>query len=203
MIRIHPSADVSDQATLGDDTQVWHQAQVREGASVGQGCILGKGAYVDRNVQIGDNCKLQNGAYVYQGATLEAGVFVGPGAILANDRLPRAINPDGSRKAMDDWELGRIHVKRGASLGAGSIVLPGVVIGEFAMVAAGAVVTRSVPNHGLALGNPARLVGYVCRCGHRLVETWPSAAPLWQCLACGETYQLAQLGAAGQEGERP
>lgn len=203
MIRIHPSAEVSDQAHLGDDTQVWHQAQVREGASVGRGCILGKGAYVDRDVQIGDHCKLQNGACVYHGATLEAGVFVGPGAILANDRLPRAINPDGSLKSDDDWELGRIYVKRGASLGAGSIVLPGVVIGEFAMIAAGAVVTHSVPDHGLALGNPARLVGYVCRRGHRLVETPQATALLGRCAVCGEAYQLTSPGAAGQEGERP
>ncbi len=105
MIRIHPTAEVSDQAQIGDGTAIWHQAQVRERARIGQNCILGKGVYVDFDVQIGDRCKLQNGAYVYHGVTLEDGVFVGPGVILTNDRLPRAINPDGSLKADDDWEV--------------------------------------------------------------------------------------------------
>ena len=123
MIRIHPTAELSTQATVGDGTQIWHQAQVREDAHIGRNCILGKGVYVDFGVRIGDNCKLQNGAFVYHGATLEDGVFVGPGAFLTNDKLPRAINPDGSLKSADDWDVGEILVRRGASLGAGCIVL--------------------------------------------------------------------------------
>ncbi len=197
MIRIHPTADVSDQAQIGDGTAIWHQAQVRERARIGQNCILGKGVYVDFGVQIGNRCKLQNGAYVYHGVTLEDGVFVGPGVILTNDRLPRAINPDGSLKTDDDWKVGHIHVKRGASLGAGSVVLPGVTVGEFALVGAGAVVTRSVPDQGLVVGNPARLVGYVCRCGRPLSPAGRDEAQgQFRCDTCGEVYHLPPLEGA-------
>lgn len=201
MVSVHPTAEVSSEAHIGEGTQIWHQAQVREGARIGRNCILGKGVYVDHRVAIGDNCKLQNGALVYHGATLEDGVFVGPGAILANDRLPRAINPDGSLKSDADWEVGSILVKRGASLGAGSIVLPGVVIGEFAMVAAGAVVTRNVPDHGLVVGSPARPAGFVCACAHRLVASNSAEAEGdFRCSHCGAHYHL-QTG-AGERGSR-
>ena len=124
MIRIHLTSEVSDQAQVGNETQIWHQAHVREGAKLGRNCILGKGVYVDFDVQIGSHCKLQNGATVYQGAALGDGIFAGPRAILANDRLPGAINPNGSLKSDAGCEIGRINVKRGASLGAGSIILP-------------------------------------------------------------------------------
>ena len=190
MIRIHPSADVSPQAQIAGGAQIWHQAQVREGASIGRNCIIGKGVYVDFGVHIGDNCKLQNGAFVYHGATLEDGVFVGPGAILTNDRLPRAINPDGSLKGNDDWQVGPIHVGYGASIGAGCIVLPGVSIGRFAMIAAGAIVTRDVPDHGLAVGAPARLAGYVCSCGARLATEATPAGLVGRCPACHREFNL-------------
>jgi acetyltransferase-like isoleucine patch superfamily enzyme len=182
-IYIHPTADVSPRATLGDGTKVWHQAQVREGAVLGRNCILGKGAYVDFDVQIGDNVKIQNRASVYHGVTLESGVFVGPHVVFTNDKMPRAVNPDGSLKSEDDWELGRILVKEGASIGAGAIVVTGITIGRFAMVGAGAVVTRDVPDYGLVYGNPARLVGYICPCGHKLAEG--PGAGVWRCHTCG------------------
>ena len=192
MIRIHPTADVSPRAQIADGAQIWHQAQVREGTSIGRNCIVGKGVYVDFDVQIGDNCKLQNGAFLYHGATLEDGVFVGPGAILTNDRQPRAINPDGSLKAADDWQVGPILIGYGASIGAGCIVLPGVVVGRFAMAAAGAIVTRDVPPHGLAIGAPARLAGYVCSCGARLA-TEPSPTGLrGRCAVCSREFDLAE-----------
>ena len=190
MIRIHPTAEVSPAAQIGDGAQVWHQAQVREGASIGRNCIIGKGAYIDFDVRIGDNCKLQNGVYVYHGATLEDGVFAGPGVILTNDRQPRAINPDGSLKGADDWQVGPIHVGYGASLGAGCIVLPGVSIGRFAMIGAGAVVTRDVPAHGLAVGMPARLAGYVCACGSRLATEETPASLRGRCQTCSREFDL-------------
>lgn len=201
MIRIHPSAEVSEQAQIGEGTQIWHQAHVRERARIGRGCILGKDVYVDYDVQIGDHCKLQNGVYVYHGATLEDGVFLGPGVILTNDRLPRAINPDGSLKSIDDWQVERILIRRGASLGAGSVVLPGVTIGEFALVGAGAVVTRDVPAQGLVVGNPARLVGYACQCGQRLSPADPageaagrtSEPGAYRCSRCGNIHRLPAL----------
>ena len=165
---IHVSSDVSPHATLGEGTRIWHQAQVREGVRIGRNCIIGKGVYVDFGVVIGNNVKIQNGCFVYHGAVLEDGVFLGPGVILTNDEFPRAINADGSLKTDTDWEVGSILVKRGAAIGAGAVVLPNVTVGTFAMVGAGAVVTTDVPNNGLVVGNPARLIGFVCQCGGRL-----------------------------------
>jgi UDP-2-acetamido-3-amino-2,3-dideoxy-glucuronate N-acetyltransferase len=179
---IHPTAEVSATAKIGEGTRIWHQAQVREGAAIGRNCIVGKGVYVDFDVIIGDNVKIQNGAQIYHGVTLEDGVFIGPMACLTNDRFPRAITPDGRLKAADDWEVGPIMVRRGASIGACAVVLPGVTIGRFALVAAGAVVTTSVPDHGLVMGVPARLVGSVCACGRRLEQIGDA----WRCSHCGE-----------------
>lgn len=174
---IHPTAHISSQAHIGEGTKIWHQAQVREGATLGRNCIIGKDVYIDSNVTIGDNVKIQNGACVYHGVTLEDGVFVGPGVILTNDKLPRAINPDGTLKSDANWEVSPTLVKRGASLGAGAVILPGVTIGQFAMIAAGAVVTRDVPDYGLVIGNPARLRGFVCPCGRRLQEAETTDRP--------------------------
>lgn len=166
--RIHPTAEVSPQAEIGAKSMIWHQAQVREGARLGCNCIVGKGAYIDFDVQIGDNVKVQNGVAIYHGATIEDGVFLGPYACLTNDKLPRAVNPDGSLKGADDWVASPILVCEGAAIGARAVVLPGVTIGRWAMVGAGAVVTRDVPDYGLVWGNPARLRGFVCPCGERL-----------------------------------
>ena len=123
-VNIHPSADVADDAELGPGTRVWHQAQVRERSRVGRDCILGKGVYIDFEVRIGDRCKLQNGVFVYHGFNLEDGVFVGPGAMLLNDKSPRAINPDGTLKSEADWTVSRGVVKQGASLGGGAVAGP-------------------------------------------------------------------------------
>ena len=158
---VHPTADVSPQATVGPGTRIWQQAQVREGAVIGKGCILGKGAYVDKDVRIGDHCKLQNGVSVFRGFTLESGVFLGPGVMLLNDKHPRAINPDGSLKTDGDWVASEGIVEYGAAIGGGAVVLPGIRIGRWAMVGAGAVVTRDVPERGIVVGNPARLRGFV------------------------------------------
>ena len=165
---IHRTADVSPKAIVGENTRIWHEAQVREGSLIGQNCIIGKGVYIDFGVHIGDNVKIQNGCYVYHGATIEDGVFLGPGVILTNDKVPRAANVDGSLKKDADWVVGKIRLMRGASLGAGAVILPNVTVGESAMVGAGAVVTKDVPDHGLVVGNPARLIGFVCACGGRL-----------------------------------
>ena len=185
---IHSTADVSDQATIGEGTRIWHQAQVRERARIGSACIIGKGVYVDFDVVIGDRVKVQNGAFIYHGATIEDGVFIGPGAILTNDRTPRAITPDGQLKSDADWTVGRTRIQHGASVGAGAIILPGVTVGRFAMVGAGAVVTHDVVDFGLVVGNPARQVGYVCACGNRLVHDHTSAEGQYLCPSCGREY---------------
>jgi acetyltransferase-like isoleucine patch superfamily enzyme len=186
---VHPTADVSPQASIGTGTRIWNRAQVREGAVLGANCNIGKDAYIDFDVRIGDNVKVQNSALIYHGATLEDGVFVGPQACLTNDLYPRAINPDGSLKSASDWEVGETVVRYGASIGAGAIIVTGVEIGRFAMIGAGAVVTRDVPAHGLALGVPARLVGYVCACGAR-VEVDEHG-----CGRCPRCQRLVEIGA--------
>jgi UDP-2-acetamido-3-amino-2,3-dideoxy-glucuronate N-acetyltransferase len=187
-IYIHPTAEVSQEAEIGTGTRIWHQAQIREGARLGSECIVGKGAYIDSDVSIGSRVKIQNYALVYRGATVEDGVFVGPHACLTNDKLPRAITAEGALKDASDWQLGRTFVCYGASIGAGAILLPGVTIGRFAMIGAGAVVTEDVPDFGLVAGQPAQLAGYVCRCGKRLATATDGA--FW-CSSCKERYDFA------------
>lgn len=184
-IRKHATADVSEGAEIGDGTVIWHQAQVREGAAIGRNCILGKGVYVDAGVTIGSSVKIQNYVSVFHGVVIEDGVFVGPHVCFTNDRRPRAVNPDLSLKAADDWVLVPTVVRRGASIGANATVVCGVTIGEWAMIGAGSVVSRSVPPYGLAIGNPARLRGFVCPCGHPLekVGEQPDTV-MTQCAAC-------------------
>ena len=183
MAIVHPTAEVSPSAIIGDNTHIWHHAQVREGAIIGNCCIIGKGVYIDVNVQIGNNVKIQNYALLYRGAIIRDGVFIGPAVSLANDKVPRAITSDGRLKGIDDWEANQTVVCYGASIGAGVILLPGVIIGRFAMIGAGALVTEDVPDLGLIIGHPGRLVGYVCQCGQRLTESF-------LCTACHKQYSL-------------
>jgi UDP-2-acetamido-3-amino-2,3-dideoxy-glucuronate N-acetyltransferase len=161
---------VAETARLGAGTRVWADATVGPEAELGAGCIVGERAFIDGGVRIGDRCKIQNAALIYAPAVLEEGVFVGPGAILTNDRHPRAITADGSLAGAADWVREGVVVRRGASIGAGAVIVAGVEIGEWALVAAAALVSRSVPSHALVAGNPARRVGWVGRSGHRLEE---------------------------------
>lgn len=156
--RIHPTAVVEDGARIGAGASVWHHAHVREGASVGAGCVLGKNVFVDAGVVVGDGTKIQNNVSVYAGVELGDEVFVGPSAVFTNDRVPRAQPERG-------WEVVPTKVRRGASIGANSTIVCGVELGAWCMVAAGAVVTRDVAAHELVAGNPARRLGWVCRCG--------------------------------------
>src|SRR4051794_40296255 len=164
---IHSTALIETGAVIHSGARIWHHAHVREAASIGYECILGKGVFVDCGVQVGNRVKIQNYACLYHGSIVEDGVFIGPHVILTNDRLPRAINPLGELKTDDDWHCEETRICMGASLGAGSVILPGITVGAWAMVGAGAVVTADVPPHGLVLGTPARLVGSVCTCGNR------------------------------------
>ena len=183
--RIHPTAEVSEKAEIGEGTSVWNYAQVREGARIGKNCILSKGVYVDAGVQIGNCCKLQNNVSVYHGVVIEDGVFVGPHVCFTNDLQPRAINSDGTLKSASDWVVAETRVGYGAAIGANSTIRCGVAIGKWAMIGAGSVVTKAVPDYGLAYGNPAKLHGYVCACGEKLIVT----NEIGLCPRCGSTFQ--------------
>ncbi|CAN5876619.1 acyltransferase [soil metagenome] len=155
------TADIDERARIADSAHIWHLAQVRENAVIGENCIIGRGAYIDAGVRVGDNCKVQNNALVYAPAILDEGVFIGPAVVFTNDTFPRAINPDGSLKSASDWESTGVTVRRGAAIGARSVVLGGIEVGEWALIAAGSVVTKDVPAHALVMGSPARRVGWV------------------------------------------
>lgn len=167
MTYIHPQTFVSPAAEIGEGCKIWIGAQIREGARLGRNCIVGKNVYIEHDVQIGDNVKIQNNASLYYGVTIEDGVFIGPHVIFTNDRVPRAIRPDGTLKSADDWEVGRTRVCYGAALGAGTIVVTGITIGRWALTGSGTIVTHDVPDHALVLGNPGRITGYVSAGGVR------------------------------------
>ncbi|MBT2477417.1 acyltransferase [Streptomyces sp. ISL-94] len=187
-VRIQPSAQVDDTAELGEGTTIWDLAQIREEARLGRGCIVGRGAYVGPGVRIGDHVKLQNYALVYEPAELGDGVFIGPAAVLTNDFYPRAVDPDGTLKRDGDWEPAGVVVAEGASLGARSVCVAGVRVGRWALVAAGAVVSRDVPDFALVAGVPARRIGWVGRAGVRLVERADEPG-VWECPRTGSLHE--------------
>lgn len=152
---------------------------------MGQDCIIGRGAYIGSGVVLGNNCKVQNYALVYEPAVLEDGVFIGPAVVLTNDTYPRAVNPDGTLKSAHDWQPVGVTIRHGASLGARSVCVAPVTIGRWATVAAGAVVTRDVPDFALVAGVPARRLRWVGKAGVPLERN----GEYWVCPATGERYR--------------
>jgi UDP-2-acetamido-3-amino-2,3-dideoxy-glucuronate N-acetyltransferase len=180
---IHPTAIVDKKAKIGEGTKIWHFVHIRENAKIGKNCVLGHAVYVDRNVKIGNCVKLENRVNLYDGVTIEDDVFIGPHVTFANDLYPRSFSTD--------WKIVPTLVKKGASIGAGSVVVCGVTLGEYAMVGAGSVVTRNVPAHALVFGNPARIRGFVCVCGRNLIEEKKQAkSVLMTCASCGKKSKI-------------
>ena len=168
---VHATAEVSENASIGDGTKIWNQAQVRNDAVIGDNCIISKNVYIDEHVSIGNGVKIQNNVNVYHGVTIEDDVFLGPSMTFTNDMYPRAFN--------SDWKITETRVRKGASIGANATIRCGITVGEYAMVGAGSVVTKDVPAYALVVGNPAKRIGWVCKCGTKLNENG-------MCPTCGE-----------------
>lgn len=182
---VQTTADVAESAQIGPGTKIWHYAQVRENAQIGADSIVGRGAYIGSGVVMGDGCKVQNYALVYEPASLGAGVFIGPAAVLTNDHFPRAINPDGSPKSAHDWEPVGVTILEGASIGASATCVAPITIGRWALVGAGSVVIKDVPDFALVVGSPARRVGWVGKAGVPLTQ---DESGTWVCPQSGDRY---------------
>lgn len=157
---IHSSAFVEDDVVLGKGTKVWINSQIRKGAKIGNDCVISKDTFIDADVTIGNRCKIQNSVSVYQGVTIADDVFVGPNVSFTNDKVPRAFSKD--------WQITKTYVANGASLGANSTIVCGVTIGEYAMIAAGSVVTKDVEAFSLVMGAPAKHYSYVDKMGNKV-----------------------------------
>lgn len=180
---IHESSYIDEGAIIGDDTKIWHFCHIQSGAVIGQHCSLGQNVNVASNVRIGDDVKIQNSVSVYEGVELQDGVFCGPSCVFTNDLTPRARFPKGSAAYK------KTLVKEGASIGANATIVCGRTIGRCAMIAAGAVVTKDVPDHALVMGVPAVQQGWVCECGAPLPEDL-------RCAGCGRVFEEAAEGLA-------
>lgn len=175
---VHPSAIVEEAVRIGNGTKIWVNSQIRKGVTIGANCIISKDTYIDEGVSIGDNCKIQNGVSIYHGVTIEDKVFIGPNAAFTNDMYPRAFSAD--------WEVTATLIKEGASVGANATIVCGTTLGEYCMIGSGSVVTKDVPKQALVVGNPARMIGHVCKCGYRLDHNG-------FCEKCKEKYDLSSL----------
>ena len=183
-VYVDPTAIIDNGVSLGSGTKVWHFVHVMKDAKIGKDCVLADYVSVGKGVKIGNRVKLENRATVYEGVTIEDKVFVGPNVTFTNDLLPRSFNTD--------WKIQLTLVKEGASIGAGTVIVCGITIGEYSLVGAGSVVTENIPPHALAYGNPARIRGFVCRCGRKLeTEEKKKDHVLMTCPICNEKYEIS------------
>lgn len=182
---VHETAILDDGVKISDGVKVWAYCHLSRNVEIGEDVIIGERVYVGPEVCIGKNSKIQNNSLIYEPSQIKEGVFVGPNVIFTNDKIPRATNPDGSKKSSDDWKAQGVSVQEGASIGAGSICIAPVTIGKFAMVGAGSVVNRDVKNFECVVGNPIRFLQWVCKCGIRLEKVQEH----WFCNKCNSYYE--------------
>lgn len=169
----HKTAEVSAKAKIGNGTKIWHYVQVMENAIIGEDCILGKNVYIDSGVNIGNKVKIQNNVSVYKGVNIENNVFIGPHVCFTNDKMPRATDyQTGALKTNSDWKISNTVIKSGASIGANSTILPGITIGSMAMIGAGSVVTKDIPDFALAYGSPVKVHGLLDKSGTIIIERY-------------------------------
>jgi acetyltransferase-like isoleucine patch superfamily enzyme len=192
--RVHPTAIIEDGVVIGPHSAIWDNVHIRHGARIGESCIVGEKSYIAYDVLIGNRVKINAFVYVCAGVTLEDGVMVSAGTIFTNDRFPRATNPDlrELRPSEPDEHTRATLVRVGATLGARSVIGSDLVIGRFAMVGMGAVVTKCIPDFHLALGHPAVSRGAVCRCGQLLLrfEEEEGRERELACSSCGLRYRI-------------
>jgi acetyltransferase-like isoleucine patch superfamily enzyme len=195
--RVHPTAIVEDGVRIGEGTAIWDNVHIRHGTEIGEQCIVGGKTVIAYGVRIGNRVKINSFVYIPHGVTIEDGVMISAGTMFTNDRFPRAATPDLEhlRPSEPDEQTLCTLVRRGATIGAQSTIGNDLVIGQFAMVGMGALVTKSVPDFHLVLGHPARSVGYVCRCGQVLAR-FPAGEPVdldrVVCAACGLPYSVRE-----------
>jgi acetyltransferase-like isoleucine patch superfamily enzyme len=177
---VHPSAELGEGARVGLGSHVWRRVQLADGVQVGAECTLGTGVHLGAGTRVGNRVKIQNLVQVF-GADIQDEVILCPGVLIVEDPAPRAVTNAGALQTAQDWTARPVTVCRGCTIGAGAVLLPGVRVGAYAMVAAGSVVDRDVPPHALVGGNPHRQIGWVCVCGHRLTGT--------TCIRCRARYR--------------
>lgn len=170
----HSTSCIDDSVEIGRGTKIWHFSHIQTGAQIGEGCVIGQNVNISNDVKIGNRCKLQNNVSVYEGVTLEDDVFCGPSMVFTNDLRPRAFIKDTSK-------YGKTILRKGCSVGANATIVCGHEVGRYAMVAAGAVVTKDVKSHALMAGVPAKQIGWVCECGSKLTEQFV-------CKECGKSF---------------
>jgi acetyltransferase-like isoleucine patch superfamily enzyme len=167
---VSPLSTIDHDVTICSGVYIWHFAQIRNNAIIGENSIIGKSVYIGPGVKIGNNCKIQNQSQIYEPAEVADFVFIGPGVVLTNDRIPRATTPEGKLKGISDWKLEGVKILEGASIGANSTCIAPLTIGKWSMVGAGSVVVQNVANYSLVVGNPAKHIGWVGESGEKLVQ---------------------------------